>query len=138
MSFNLVVNALGGKTESFPTTIQLNGCPTQEVSVTNTGEWDTSLVNSIPTRANTEIAIPEFTFSNEYCGLDSFTVTGADADLVSISGSVLTYPTDLVEPKTLSFNLVVNAAGGQTQSYPTTIKLDGCSSEIPLWEHLDG
>lgn len=91
------------------------------ITIPTSGGWDTSIVNSSPSRSDTTISIPAFTFSKSYCSLDSYSITGTDSAQVSISGSSLTYKTDLPEPRTLSFNLVVNGSGGKTATFASTI-----------------
>ena len=88
-------------------------------------------MNSSPSRSDTTIDIPSFTYSdNEYCGLDHYEITGTDSDKVSVTNTNhLTYKTDIAEPKMLSFDLVVHGAGGKSKAFPTTIELNGCSSE---------
>lgn len=64
-----------------------------------------------------------------------YSVNGEDAKYIKISGSTFTYKTNLIEPKTLKYNIRVHAQGdginGHThvQDFPSTILIQGCDNE---------
>jgi len=93
------------------------------------------LLNESPSRSNTNRAIGGFTYSNPYCKLLKYSVSGTDVSHVSVSSSTFTYKTNFKEPRTLNFNLIVHAQGdginGKThiQSFPSSIKIQGCDNE---------
>ena len=87
-------------------------------------------MNDNPTRQNTEINIGEFTFSNAYCKFLKYSLSGTDASQIILDNPTkITYRTDYVEPRTLSFNLVVHAYGdgingaSKRRNFATTIKI---------------
>lgn len=56
----------------------ISKCDIDPNTITNLN-WDTAIVNEIPSRVDTTISIPEFQFSNEDCGLLSYTLSGQNA-----------------------------------------------------------
>ena len=82
-----------------------------------------------------EIKIGTFTFSNAYCKLLKYSITGTDYRIVTVSGSTVTYKTDIVEPRELRFNLRVHAQGDRIngryhyKDFSTYIRLQGCDNE---------
>jgi len=84
----------------------------------------------------TSISIGSFKYSNAHCKLLRYSILGTDKALITLHGtSKITYNTNFVEPKTLSFTLRVHAQGdgingkNHYQDYPTTIKIQGCDNE---------
>ena len=138
IEFNLRVHGIGGtRTQTFPSTIKIQGCDNEKNDITNPGEraWRYTVLNDRPTRRNTNIGIGGFTYSNAYCKFLKYSIVGEDASLLSVSGSTFTYQTNLLEPRTLKYSLRVHAQGdginGHThiQDFPSTLKIQGCDNE---------
>jgi hypothetical protein len=71
-------------------------------------------MNETPSRRGTDITIGGFTYSNAYCKLLKYTIEGPDKAHITLHGtSKITYKTDFVEPRTLSFTLRVHAQGDE-------------------------
>ena len=111
MSFTLVVWDVGNLWTKYPSTILIQGCDNEANTITNPSftAFAQTVLNDNPTRANTNVAIGGFTYSNAYCKLLRYSVVGTDASFITISGSTFTYRTNLVEPRTLRFSLRVHA-----------------------------
>jgi hypothetical protein len=64
-----------------------------------------------------------------------YSIHGTDKNHVSVSGSTVTYHTNLKEPRTLSYTLRVHAQGdgingkSHYQDFASTIKIQGCDNE---------
>lgn len=143
LSFYLRVHAQGdginGRTHynNFHTKITIQGCDNEANTISNPNEnaWKTSLLNENPNRSWTTITVGGFTYTNAYCKLYKYTVTGTDAVYTQVAGSTFKYRSNIVEPKTLVFNLKVHAQGDgingktHTKEFPTTIKIQGCDNE---------
>jgi hypothetical protein len=104
----------------------IDRCNTDPNTITNIS-WNTKYENKNPTRSNTKLLIPDFKFSNSDCKLMSYTLMGHDPSKVWISGSNVEYKTNIQEPFTHKFDLLVNAVGGSRfGKFPSTIQLNGC------------
>ena len=106
--------------------------------------WKTSVVNETPTRSLTDITIGSFTYSSPDCKLNKYTIEGTDKDEITLVGtSKISYKTDYIEPRTLSFTLRVHAQGDGIHgavrqiTYPTTIKVQGCDNEANVITNPD-
>ena len=72
--------------------------------------WKTTVSNETPSRSPTDIAIGSFTYSNPYCKLHHYSIEGTDAAEITLVGTTkITYKTNYIEPRTLSFTLRVHA-----------------------------
>ena len=104
----------------------IDRCMTDPNTVSN-ASWNTTISNNNPTRGNTKQPIPAFKFSNPDCKLLSYTLMGHDINNVWISGNNVEYKTNIKEPFTHKFDLIVTAMGGSRfGKFPSTIKLNGC------------
>ena len=69
-----------------------------------------------------------------------FAVDGTDASKIKITGwktydpsnAIVTYPTNIKEPYTLRFNILVYAVGNRYNRFPSTIVLQGCDNEANI------
>ena len=83
------------------------------------------------------IKLGDFSYRNKYCGFMSFHLEGTDASKLKItnwksydpSGAIFTYPTNIKEPYTLRFNILVRSVGNRYARFPSTILIQGCDNE---------
>jgi hypothetical protein len=68
-------------------------------------------LNDLPTRKLTPVAIKDFTYSNAFCKLYKYSISGTDSAHVSVSGTTFKYKTNFLEPRTLKFSIWVHAQG---------------------------
>jgi len=67
----------------------------------------------------------------------SFHLEGTDASKLKITGwksydpsnAIVTYPTNIREPYTLRFNILVKSVGNRYGRFPSTILIQGCDNE---------
>jgi hypothetical protein len=99
--------------------------------------WKTKVLNDSPTRKNTVIKLGDFSYTNKYCGFMRYVLEGTDASKLKITGwstynpygAIFTYPTNIREPYTLRFNILVYAVGNRYGRFPSTIQIQGCDNE---------
>lgn len=136
LNFNLIVKSLGGATSTIPSTLWINGCK-DDTTISPNGYMPTYKYKVPRARTSQETGtsgtvseswhtqpIPDFDYSDPACGWKSYSVTGTDADVISISGKSMTYP--VATDRIINFNLVVVAWGGSTLTIPSTIDVEKC------------
>jgi hypothetical protein len=107
----------------------IDRCETDPNTISNV-KWNTAYSNNNPSRGNTNQPIPAFKFSNKDCGLLSYSLMGHDINNVWISGNNVQYKTNIREPFTHKFDLIVTGMGGaRSAKFPSTIKLNGCPTQ---------
>ena len=86
----------GTRFQDFPSTIVIEGCDNENNTISNPNEaaWKTTRVNESPSRGTQRITIGSFTYSNPYCKLLKYSVSGTDASQITISNSYFNYKTN--------------------------------------------
>ena len=86
----------------------VNHC-SEDPNVISNINWNTAQVINSPTRLSTLASIPEFSYSNPDCPLLAYSLSNHDSSIISVAGSTITYNTNINEPFTLNFSLIVTA-----------------------------
>lgn len=128
-SFTFTVTASGGASAQFQTAIQVDGCSSVVITIPSAAGYQQQQAITSPSRTDATYAIPAFDFDSG-CSLNYYTLTGRDRGLLRIEGTNLIYPTQY--DRELSFNLVIILKGWSSQSYASTIKIQGCDGSSTI------
>jgi hypothetical protein len=91
----------------------INKCDTDPNTISiPPGGWDMTQKDETPNRGSKKITIPGFKFSNPDCPLLFYSLKSHESQYISVLGPVITYKSNIKEPKTLKFVLEVTAVGG--------------------------
>lgn len=109
----------------------VNKCDTDPNTISiPAGGWDTTQQDETPNRSSKQITIPGFKYSNPDCGHLFYEIKNHESSYMSLWGDKITYKSNIKEPKTLKFDLVVTAEGGtRTQTFSSSILIQGCDNE---------
>jgi hypothetical protein len=131
IAFTLHVVAYGGATEAYDSNINVNGCPRVQVTA---GAFNLAYTETNPTRSVMRREILGFTRSDTGCALQSYSLSGADKDLLSVSHDgfnadgtarwYLNYPT--AAEADYDYTIKVTAEGWKSFEFQGTITVSGC------------
>jgi len=134
IAFTLHVLAYGGATEAYDSNINVNGCPAVVVTA---GDFALAYTETNPTRSTMrrEILDTGFPRSDSGCALQSYSLSGADKDLLSVThegfnapGTMrrwyLNYPT--AAEADYEYTIKVTAEGWKSFEFTGAITVSGC------------
>jgi hypothetical protein len=131
IAFTLHVFAYGGATEAYDSNINVNGCPKVQVTA---GDFNLDYTETLPTRSVMRREILGFTRSDTGCAIQSYSLSGADKDLLSVAPEgtnadgtarwYLSYPT--AAEVDYEYTIKVTAEGWKSFEFQGAITVSGC------------